>query len=226
MKMPKRVLVLICFALPISQAALAIVPFETMNEFCMPDTSKYMQSKGSCNSLAVNDVPASPLSEAEKQGLIFMREEEKLAHDVYIAMSEVWDIPIFNNISRSETAHMEAVLGLLNKYEITDPVGDMKPGKFTNPEFTKLYQTLVNQGNTSLIDALKAGAFIEETDIADLQERIKISDNADLKLVYTNLLQASHRHLRAYCRNLDFRNASYVPRRLSQQEFDEIISMD
>lgn len=205
---------------------MATVPFETMNEPCLPDTSKAMQSKGSCNNIAANDIPASPLSEAEKQGLIFMREEEKLAHDVYIAMGEVWDIPIFNNISRSESAHMEAVLGLLNKYKITDPVGDMKPGKFTNPEFTKLYQTLVSQGNNSLIDALKAGAFVEETDIADLQERIKQSDNEDLKMVYGTLLQASHRHLRAYSRNLSFRDAPYVPQRLSQQEFDEILSMD
>jgi hypothetical protein len=166
------------------------------------------------------------LSEAEKQGLIFMREEEKLAHDVYVAMSEVWEIPIFNNISRSESVHMEAVLGLLDKYKIADPVQDMKPGEFANPDFTKLYLTLVNQGNNSLIEALKAGALIEETDIADLQERIKLSDNEDLKMVYTNLLQASHRHIRAYSRNLASRDAAYVPQRLSQQEFDEILSMD
>lgn len=226
MKTPKRVLLIISFALAISQVALAKVPSELLNEPCVPDTSKSAQAQGRCNIVAVNDIPASPLSEAEKQGLIFMREEEKLAHDVYIAMSEVWDIPIFNNISRSETVHMEAVLGLLDKYKIADPVREMKPGEFANPDFTKLYQTLVNQGNNSLIEALKAGALIEETDIADLQERIKLSDNEDLKMVYTNLLQASHRHIRAYSRNLASRDATYVPQRLSQQEFDEILSMD
>ena len=77
-----------------------------------------------------------------------------------------------------------------------------------------------------MIEALKAGALIEETDIADLQERTKLSDNEDLKTVYTNLLQASHRHIRAYSRNLASRDATYVPQRLSQQEFDEILSMD
>ena len=226
MKTPKRVLILFSFAIVISQAAMAILPGKMLNEPCAPDTSKSLQSKGNCSNVALSNIPASPLSESERQGLIFMREEEKLAHDVYVALGEVWDIPIFNNISRSESTHMEAVLGLLDKYKIADPVRDMKPGEFANPDFTKLYQILVNQGNNSLIEALKAGALIEETDIADLQERIKLSDNEDLKLVYNNLLQASHRHIRAYSRNLASRDATYVPQRLSQQEFDEILSME
>jgi hypothetical protein len=226
MKTPKRILLIISFALAISQAAFAKVPSELLTEPCVPDTSKSMQAQGRCNNVAVNDIPASPLSEAERQGLIFMREEEKLAHDVYVAMSEVWDIPIFNNISRSESVHMEAVLGLLDKYKIPDPVSDTEPGKFTNADFTKLHQTLVNQGNNSLIEALEAGAFIEETDIADLRERMIQTDNEDLKMVYDNLLSASYRHLRAYIRNLAFREASYAPQRLSKQEFDEILSME
>ena len=226
MKTPKRILLIISFALAISQAAFAKVPSELLTEPCVPDTSKSVQAQGRCNYVAVNDIPASPLSEAEKQGLIFMREEEKLAHDVYVAMREVWDIPIFNNISRSESAHMEAVLGLLDKYKIADPVRGMKPGEFANAEFTKLHQTLVKQGNNSLVEALKAGAFIEETDIADLRERMIQTDNEDLKMVYDNLLSASYRHLRAYSRNLAFREASYAPQRLSKQDFDEILSME
>jgi hypothetical protein len=226
MKTPKRVLILFSFAIVISQAAMAILPGKMLNEPCAPDTSKSLQSKGNCSNVALSNIPASPLSEAEKQGLIFMREEEKLARDVYMALGEVWDIPIFNNISRSESAHMEAVLGLLDKYKIPDPVSDMNSGKFTNPEFTKLYQALVNQGNISMIEALKAGAFIEETDIADLRERMNQTDNEDLKMVYNNLLNASYRHLRAYSRNLAFREASYAPQRLSKQEFDEILSME
>ena len=226
MKTPKRVLLIISFALAISQAAFAKVPSELLNEPCVPDTSKSAQAQGRCTNVAVNDIPASPLSEAEKQGLIFMREEEKLAHDVYVKLGEVWDIPIFNNISRSESTHMEAVLGLIDKYKIPDPVTDMNSGKFTNAEFTKLYQTLVDQGNISMIEALKAGAFIEETDIADLRERMNQTDNEDLKMVYDNLLSASYRHLRAFSRNLAYREAPYAPQRLSKQEFDDILSME
>jgi len=187
----------------------------------LPDTVS--KTRGNCNNMSVQDIPASPLSESEKQGLIFMREEEKLARDVYVAMAEIWDIPIFNNISRSESAHMEAVLSLLEKYEIPDPIADDKPGVFTNRSLADLYQNLVKQGNNSLIDALRAGAFVEETDIADLREHLKASDNEDIKLVYENLLQASYRHMRAFSKNLAFRDAVYEPERLSQEEIEEIV---
>jgi hypothetical protein len=190
----------------------------------LPDTIS--KTGGNCYNLSVKEIPASPLSENEKEGLIFMREEEKLARDVYVAMAEIWDIPIFNNISRSESAHMEAVLSLLEKYEIPDPVADDKPGVFTNKTLADLYQSLVKQGNNSLIEALKAGAFLEETDIADLREHLKASDNEDIKLVYENLLQASYRHLRAFSKNLAFREITYEPQRLSKKEFDEIFGME
>jgi len=198
---------------------------ETFQNTLFPDTTNNSNVKGGCSAASISSIPASPLSESEKQGLVFMREEEKLARDVYMAMSESWDIPIFANISRSETSHMEAVLGLLEKYNISDPVSDQKPGVFTNQVFTDLYQTLRKQGENNLVDALKAGAFIEETDIADLRDRMKESDNEDIKLVYENLLQASYRHLRAFSRNLEFREATYTPQRLSQKEIDEILSM-
>jgi hypothetical protein len=226
MKSLKQVILLISIALAISPDAWAKWPSEIKNELCMPDTSKSMQSKGICNNIAVNNLPASPLSEEEKQGLQFMREEEKLAHDVYIALGDVWDMPIFKNISRSESVHIEAVLQLLDKYKIADPVQDMKAGEFVNQEFTKLYQKLVNQGKNNLIEALKAGALIEETDITDLEECIKQSDNEDLKQVYTNLLQASHRHLRAFTRNLAFRTVSYTPQKLTQEEYDKIVNAE
>jgi hypothetical protein len=140
-------------------------------------------------------------------------------------MIEVWDIPIFSNISRSETSHMQSMLDLLEKHQIPDPVMDQKPGAFTNKAFSDLYQTLVKQGKNNLVDALKAAAFIEETDIADLRDRMKASDNEDIKLVYENLLQASYRHLRAFGKNLAFREATYTPQRLSQKEIDEILNM-
>jgi hypothetical protein len=206
------------------QTAYGSYTNESWRNAVLPDTIS--KTGGNCYNISVKDIPASPLSESEKEGLIFMREEEKLARDVYVAMAEIWDIPIFNNISRSESTHMEAVLSLLEKYEIPDPVADDKPGVFTNKILADLYQSLVKQGNNSLIDALRAGAFVEETDIADLRERKSKSDNEDIKLVYENLLQASYRHLRAFSKNLAFRGATYQPQRLSKNEFDEILGME
>lgn len=95
----------------------------------------------------------SDISEQERNSLIWMREEEKLAHDVYTALSQKWGKQIFSNIAASEQTHTGAVLGLLTKYGIPDPAKS-EPGVFTSPELQKLYDTLIAQGNTSLLDAL------------------------------------------------------------------------
>lgn len=95
----------------------------------------------------------SEISEQEKSSLLWMREEEKLAHDVYTVLSQKWGEQIFSNIAASEQTHTGAVLGLLTKYGIPDPAKS-EPGVFTSPEIQKLYDTLVAQGKTSLLDAL------------------------------------------------------------------------
>ena len=225
MKSLPKIGLIVAFVFVSAQMSFAMHADETFQNTSLPDTTGNSNVKGGCYNASISSIPASPLSEEEKQGLIFMREEEKLAYDVYSAMIEAWDIPIFSNISRSETSHMQLMLELLEKYQIPDPVADENLGAFTNKAFTDLYQALVKQGKNNLVDALRAGALIEETDIADLRERMKASDNEDINLVYENLLQASYRHLRAFSRNLEFREATYTPQRLSQKEIDEILNM-
>ena len=75
----------------------------------------------------------------------------------------------------------------------------------------------------NIINALKAGAFIEELDIQDLQQLIKASDNDTIITVYENLLRASGNHLRAFTRQLSFRDINYTPSVLSVEEFDTIL---
>jgi len=64
----------------------------------------------------IKDIPESQLSESEMQGLILMREEEKLARDVYTTLGEKWDLNIFINIAGSEQTHTDAVKYLLDRY--------------------------------------------------------------------------------------------------------------
>jgi len=52
------------------------------------------------------------LTEVEIEGLLFMREEEKLAGDVYRYFYDLWGNNIFQNIARSEDTHTNAVLDL------------------------------------------------------------------------------------------------------------------
>ena len=78
--------------------------------------------------------PTGELTDYEIEALLFMREEEKLARDVYLAMYEVWGTPIFSNIAGSEQAHMDAVAYLLEAYGLEDPVAGNPNGIFENDE--------------------------------------------------------------------------------------------
>jgi hypothetical protein len=146
--------------------------------------------------IGITTIPASDLSDAEKASLLFMREEEKLARDVYNTLYTVWGQPTFQNIAASEQAHMDEVKLLLDRYSLTDPA--LGPGQFTDPNLQALYNQLIAQGSVSVTEALNVGVLIEQTDIADLQARLSQTDNADIQLVYTNLMNASYNHLAAF----------------------------
>ncbi len=154
-----------------------------------------------CEACQSTTPATTPLSATEKESLLYMREEEKLARDVYTAFYARYGLRVFNNIAASEQAHMDAVLTLLNRYGLADPAA-AAPGVFNNDDLQALYDDLIDQGNASLTAALQAAVLIEETDIADLQDGLALTSHADLRAVYNNLLRASQNHLRAFSRQL------------------------
>jgi hypothetical protein len=144
----------------------------------------------------LTSIPPSDLTAEESAGLLYMREEEKLARDVYNQMYTLWGQRVFQNIASSEQTHMDQVKLLLDRYGLADPALD--PGEFTDPTLQALYDQLIAQGSVSVDEALKVGALIEQTDINDLQARLAQTDNADIQLVYNNLMSASYNHLSAF----------------------------
>jgi len=143
------------------------------------------------------------LTDEEAEALLFMREEEKLARDVYLTLGEEWpELAIFTNIATSEQKHMDAVLNLLGKYELPDPSEDKEIGEFYNEDLQSFYSSLVERGKESLVDALNVGVEIEEKDISDLQGYLSITKKEDISQVFENLLDGSNRHLDAFNRNL------------------------
>ena len=173
----------------------------------------------------LDSFPKGELNEKEIAGLLFMREEEKLAHDVYIVFYEKYNRRIFKNIARSEQKHTNAVLRLINRYELTDPVNTNEIGVSVNQDLQNLYDALIAKGNNSLIDALAVGAEIEEVDILDLIRWIEdIAENDDLLHVYNNLLRGSRNHLRAYIKNLENLDVIYEPQHLEQSVYEAIIN--
>jgi hypothetical protein len=146
---------------------------------------------------------ATPLTASEAADLAFMREEEKLAHDVYVLFAEKYELRAFTNIAGSESRHTAAVKQLLDRYGVADPAATTAPGAFTDPELQELYDRLVAHGEDSLSAALSAAIAIEKADIADLQARLGTTTHDDVGSVYANLLRASQNHLRAFERLLD-----------------------
>lgn len=147
----------------------------------------------------IDDLPSEEVSLEEASGLAFMREEEKLAHDVYIVLYSKWGQRVFNNIASSESQHMNAIKKLLDKYELADPVGSNNVGVFVDTLLQNLYNNLTSYGDSSLVHALTVGAIIEEIDIRDIQNEIDSTvDNEDIGYVYDNLIRGSRNHLRAY----------------------------
>ena len=163
------------------------------------------------------------ISTADAEGLIFMREEEKLARDAYLYMYQEWGQQIFKNISGSEQNHMDLLLKRVEQYNLTDNVSQ-DTGVFNNTDLQLLYNQLIAQGKDSLVAGLIVGATIEEVDIVDLEKYINASNNEDLKCTYDVLLIGSRNHLRGFVKNMNNNNYSYTPQFLSQTDYDAIIN--
>lgn len=162
------------------------------------------------------------LAAGEIEGLQYLREEEKLARDVYLEMHRRWGTEIFANIASSEQQHMDAIKNLLDKYRLEDPA-QPRVGEFTNVELQQAYDALIARGSESLMEALQAGGFIEELDIGDLEERMAASNRDDILQVYGNLMRASRNHLRAFAGQIENRGVTYDAQVLTQDEVDAII---
>jgi len=147
------------------------------------------------------------LTDQEKVDLVHMREEEKLARDVYQKMIEKWHLKIFVNIRESEQTHMDQIKVLLDRYDVADPVSNNEVGSFTDPELEGLYNRLVEQGEQSVADALHVGVAIEELDIDDLAIALNNTKRRDVRNVYTNLQEASQNHLESFESSLDLLGA-------------------
>jgi len=88
----------------------------------------------------------------EEKGLYHMREEEKLARDVYVALAAQWNLQIFANISVREQNHFDQIAALLDRYKLADP-GFGEPGEFSDSHLQELYTTLVARGSVPPLEA-------------------------------------------------------------------------
>lgn len=171
------------------------------------------------------DSDDSRLTDIETDDLKYMREEEKLARDVYLTMDQNWgqQTQVFAKIALSEEDHTTTVDFLLEKFDVDDPVVNDTIGVFTNEELQALYDELVAKGKTSFINALYVGALIEEKDMRDILAAINQTDERPIILAYSNLLDGSKSHLRAFVSVIEDQGLTYEAQVLDSEEVELIL---
>ena len=176
-----------------------------------------------CNDSNDENFPEDTLSQEEIDNLQFLKEEEKLARDVYLFSYDLYDQQIFKNISNSEQSHINSAAVILEKYDIQD-LSLEERGKFTNDILQELYNDLTDLASTSLENALIAGATIEDLDINDLNNFIINAKHDDIRDMYEKLNCGSRNHLRGFTNNLGNLGVSYDPQFLTKEEYNDILN--
>ncbi len=161
---------------------------------------------------------------ADQQSILYMREEEKLARDVYLFLARTWNSSIHQHIAESEQRHMDMVKRLISLYQLTDSAA-IEEGVFHDAQLQSLYNDLIVRGQRNANEALLVGALIEEVDIADLEQALLATINPDLIATYEQLLQASYRHLNLFVRTWNAQTgATYTAQVLPQAAVENIVN--
>lgn len=144
---------------------------------------------------------------------------------MYKSLYDVWGQNVFNNISNSEQHHTDAIKTLLELYNIDDPMKTDIFGEFKNQDLQELFNTLTEQGKSSLSEALSIGALIEEIYIIDIQNELNNNvPSDDVRVIYESLLKGSYNNLCAFVNSLSRREVEYIPQKLIEEQFNEIMS--
>ena len=193
---------------------------------------------------------SSGLDAVEASHLTFMREEEKLARDVYLTLAALYpNQSVFDTIATtSEQTHTDTLRDKLALFNLPDPNPDANDlpdsiGVFLGAEwgwyFTEKFAALTAMGSTSELSALYVGAFIEELDMRDIGIcpqvmvdggypnpcGLEYTDASALRNAYRSLIDGSENHLRAYVGQIEalIGIGNYEAQYLTQEEVDAIL---
>jgi hypothetical protein len=127
--------------------------------------------------------------------LRYIREEVKLARDLYKALAGIWQLDVFKKAVNSKQSLMDAVSYLLKQHGIDEP--EEAACKYANADLRELYSYLIDQGKVSRNNAIDVTILIEQTVIADLNDVILQTNEKDVQKVLTLLMKGSEKHLHA-----------------------------
>jgi hypothetical protein len=178
---------------------------------------------------AVESLPAAPrsssapLSPSDRSTLLYVSEQEKLARDLYAALSETWRLDVFHTTSGSEDIHADALRTLLGRYKLPDPALGLSRGEFSREDLAERYDDLMARGRFSPVEALKAAASVEELEIEDMGARLLHVQAPEIQSVLESVVASDKHHLRSLVVALRKLGHTYTPVRLPREQFELII---
>lgn len=165
----------------------------------------------------------APLSADEIEFLFAIREDEKVARDLYTSFSALYPASVqIAKIKTAEDSHIACIEAVLDYYEISYPAMTAT-GVFEDAERQALYNDLVDKSAT-LLETFGTMAVIEEETVLAYKSVQSEITNENISLVVANMIKASSNHLKAAVRQITALGGSYTPSYLSAEEFDAIIN--
>jgi len=166
---------------------------------------------------------AEPLGADEQRDLQRIREQRKLARDLYWDLAKHWGSLVLVRLGAAEQAHLNALDTLLDHYDLSDPVAGPAVGESGDPKFHALHAQIVEVGHRSEMAASQAGLLVEEMSLSDLAAARARTRRPEIAAVYDDLLRDSRNHLRALFRQMQRFEGEYVPQSLSLSDFEAIV---
>jgi len=162
------------------------------------------------------------LTSDEQSFLFSLREDERVARDLYASFYDLYQQDYFNRVSHAESSHMKAVENLLSFYAVDYP-DSLTAGVFADEDDQNLYNVLLSKGGDSLVIALSSAAYLEEMNVSDYSQLMPNISNENISLVVSHLLKGSRNHLRLFTRLLAKEGITYEPVVLDSVSYNEII---
>lgn len=156
--------------------------------------------------------------------ILYLVEQEKLAHDFYRSLDTMWVTDIFNRVANEEYVHVGKLSAVAAELMISVPnhFNEYPMGQFIDSKLRHLYTELMIAANFSLEDAYRTCANLEERKMVDLKMALK-EPNFELEnLTYKALLIGSEDNFKAFIRALNEMNSGYTPILMSPSEFEAL----
>ncbi len=161
------------------------------------------------------------ITETEAGDLQLLREEEKLARDLFRDWSDRSEL--FGAVAHSKQLHFEIVGALLQRHQVTDRTLGGE-GLYVFPQLQTLHQELLARGGSTELEALAAGAELHERDLVGLEEAAGRSQLEDVRASLAEIQRGARNHLRGCVEELALQGVDYAPRLLSPEAFAAIIN--